>query len=144
MKLDFYIKNKFVKVGYLTAIKPDGIREKKHGIYFIGDTPKSKGVYIIAKDLEVLKFGVTNASNGMESRIEMYLSNPESTNVWVRENLKKEIQYEIYFYEIIPEFENIMGVKVEKSILPKSLEEALIKDYTQKYGMRPRLNKSAN
>ena len=33
-----------------------------------------------------------------------------------------------------------MGVRVEKSILPKSLEKALIRDYTEKYGMRPRLN----
>ena len=143
MKLDFFKKNDFKNIGYLTSIKPNERKEKKHGVYFIGDAPKSKGVYIIAKDKEVLKFGDTNASDGMLSRINNYLTNTEPTNVWIRENLKKDIHYDIYFFEIIPTLKNIMGVTVEESILPRSLEKALIEDYIKNYGKRPRLNKSS-
>jgi hypothetical protein len=42
----------------------------------------------------------------------MYLSNPESTNLYIRENLFKDVIYELYFYEIIPEFVTFMVLKV--------------------------------
>ena len=100
-KIGHYITNGFNKIGFLTINKPDKIRKRKHGVYFVGDAPKSKGVYILAKGESVLKFGDTNASEGMQSRITMYLSNTESTNLYVRENLLKDVIYDVYFYEII-------------------------------------------
>lgn len=93
MKIGHYITNGFNKIGFLTINKPDKIRKRKHGVYFVGDAPKSKGVYILTKGESVLKFGDTNASEGMQSRINMYLSNTESTNLYVRENLLKDETY---------------------------------------------------
>ena len=142
MTIDFYVNNNFKKIGYLTNIKPINKKEKKHGVYYVGDLPKSKGVYFLAKDQEILKFGDTNARDGMQSRIQNYLSNTEATNVWIRENLKNDQHYDIYFFEIVPKLVNIMGVTVEESITPRSLEKALIEDYISNKGIKPRLNRS--
>ena len=140
-KIGHYITNGFNEIGSLTINKPDKLRKRKHGVYFIGDAPKSKGVYILAKGESVLKFGDTNASEGMHSRITMYLSNSESTNLYVRENLFKDVIYDVYFYEIIPEFVTFMGLKVEQSMSPRSLEKELIEEFINFTGMLPELNK---
>lgn len=140
-KISHYITKGFNKIGFLTINKPDKIRKRKHGVYFVGDAPKSKGVYILAKGESVLKFGDTNASEGMQSRITMYLSNTESTNLYVRENLLKDVIYDVYFYEIIPEFVTLMGLQVEQSVSPRSLEKELIEEYINSTGILPKLNK---
>ena len=77
----------------------------------------------------------------MHSRITMYLSNSESTNLYVRENLFKDVIYDVYFYEIIPEFVTFMGLKVEQSMSPRSLEKELIEEFINFTGMLPELNK---
>lgn len=61
-KIGHYITNGFNKIGFLTINKPYKVRKRKYGVYFIGHAPKSKGVYILAKEESVLKFGDTNAS----------------------------------------------------------------------------------
>ena len=140
-KIGHYITNGFNKIGFLTINKPDKIRKRKHGVYFVGDAPKSKGVYILAKGESVLKFCDTNALEGMQSRITMYLSNTESTNLYVRENLLKDVIYDVYFYEIISEFVTLMGLQVEQSVSPRSLEKELIEEFTNFTGILPELNK---
>ena len=140
-EIGYYIQNGFDKIGFLTTNKPDKIRKRKHGVYFVGDAPKSKGVYILVKGESVLKFGDTNASEGMHSRISMYLSNTESTNIYVRENLLKDITYDVYFYEIIPELVTLMGLQVEQSVSPRSLEKELIREFVDFTGILPELNK---
>ena len=77
----------------------------------------------------------------MQSRITMYLSNTESTNLYVRENLLKDVIYDVYFYEIISEFVTLMGLQVEQSVSPRSLEKELIEEFTNFTGILPELNK---
>lgn len=140
-KIGHYISNGFIKIGCLTISKPEKVRERKHGVYFVGNAPKSKGVYILSKGESVLKFGDTNASKGMYSRINMYLSNSESTNLYVRQNLFNDLSYDVYFYEISPELVPLMGLLVEQSLSPRSLEKELIEEYFSLTGSLPELNK---
>ena len=142
MTIDFYINNGFEKIGYLTCNKPIGKKKRKHGAYFVGNPPKSKGVYFLAKDEDILKFGETSAQDGMYSRIQNYLSNTEATNVWIRENLEYDQIYDVYFFEIISKPVQLMGVIAEESITPRSLERALIENYINTKGTKPRLNRS--
>ena len=142
MNIDLYLQNNFKKIGELSIIQPINHRKRKHGVYYTGEAPSTKGVYSLTHGTEIVKFGDTNASEGMKSRINNYLSNTEATNVFIRENVKTDKGYDVYFFEIIPEMVEVMGIKVEKSIVPRSLEKALIEKFVSFHGKKPKLNKT--
>lgn len=141
MQIEELEKSGFCHVGRLTVQRPNSMRERMHGVYFEGDRPKKKGVYFLSKGDEIVKIGDAQGVNGLHSRIEMYLSNTESTNAHVRDALKKDKVYEVYFFETKSEDTEIMGMKVEKSISPRSLEQALIEKFEKEFRHLPRLNR---
>lgn len=130
----------FCSVGKLTTDRPQEMRERKHGVYFVGNAPQTRGVYCLLKDNEIVKIGDAQGTDGLRSRINNYLANREKTNSSVREELKKDKEYEVLFFEAQVEYIEILGMNVEKSIVPRSLEKALIEKYFREFKKLPRLN----
>ena len=131
----------FTQVGILTTQKAPQARRRKHGVYFVGSAPLDNGVYFLAHKHEIIKFGDTQGESGLTNRINAYLCNHGKTNSAVRLALENDVTYEIYFYPVIAEMVTLFGLPVKRSISPRSLEKALLEDFQQKTGFRPRLNR---
>ena len=130
----------FTQVGILTTQKPPQANFKTHGVYFKGIALIENGVYFLAQENEIVKFGDTQGKGGLKNRIANYLSNREKTNASVRSALKKDVTYEVYFFELPTETITMFGLEVKKSVSPRSLEQALIEEFQRKTGSLPRLN----
>ena len=140
MTIEELISIGFKNVGKLTTNRPKEMSKKKHGIYFIGNAPQSRGVYFLSKGDEIVKIGDAQGVDGLRSRINNYLANREKTNANVREALARDGEYEVFFFETKVDYVKILGMQVEKSILPRSLEKALIEKYFGEFKKLPRLN----
>ena len=102
------------------------------------------GVYIIAdsKTGEVLKVG---QSANIRHRIQtQYKCISNSTNNFIRENIKERFKCVSFFVYLIPNREVVlMGYKF-KTNLQKGLEEAILHDYYNEYKTIPELNRQRN
>ena len=102
------------------------------------------GVYIIAdkETGEVLKFG---QSANLRHRIQtQYKCVSNSTNNFIRENIKERFKRVSFFVYLIPNREvELIGYKF-KTNLQKGLEEAILHDYYNEYKTIPELNRQRN
>ena len=102
------------------------------------------GVYIIAdkETGEVLKFG---QSANLRHRIQtQYKCVSNSTNNFIRENIKERFKRVSFFVYLIPNREvELIGYK-SKTNLQKGLEEAILHDYYNEYKTIPELNRQRN
>ena len=130
----------FTQVGALTTQKPPQALLRKHGVYFEGSAPIENGVYFLAHENEIVKFGDTQGKGGLKNRIANYLNNRGKTNAAVRSALKNDVTYKVYFFELPAETITLFGLQVKKSVSPRSLEQALMKEFQRKTGSLPRLN----
>ena len=103
---------------------------------------KRAAVYIIVKDGEVLKFG--QSANIRQRIFYNYKCVSNSTNNFIRENIKERLnRVEFYVYLIPNEDVELIGYKFRTN-LQKGLEEAILKDYYQTYNTIPELNRQRN
>jgi hypothetical protein len=102
------------------------------------------GVYIIVEKVtgRVLKFG---QSANVRHRIQtQYKCISNSTNNFIRESIKERYKRVSFFVYLIPNTEvELIGYKF-KTNLQKGLEEAILKDYYNKYKDIPELNRQRN
>lgn len=102
------------------------------------------GVYIItdSETGEVLKVG---QSANLRHRIQtQYKCVSNSTNNFIRENIKERFKRVSFFVYLIPNREvELIGYKF-KTNLQKGLEEAILHDYYNKYKTIPELNRQRN
>ena len=102
------------------------------------------GVYIIAdtKTGRVLKFG--QSANIRHRIFTQYKGISNSTNTFIRENIKARFKRVSFFIYLIPNTEvELIGYKF-KTNLQKGLEEAILKEYYEKYQTIPELNRQRN
>ena len=131
----------FVRVGRLTARRPESKKLRKHGIYFEGEAPKSRGVYILVEGLEIVKVGETRGENGLQNRIDCYLFNSGKTNERIRHALREGTGiFDVYFFAVPEEKVEFAGMKVIRSLAPHSLEKELLLKIERRMGEKPRLN----
>lgn len=102
------------------------------------------GVYIItdSETGEVLKVG---QSANLRHRIQtQYKCVSNSTNNFIRENIKERFKRVSFFVYLIPNREvELIGYKF-KTNLQKGLEEAILHDYYNEYKTIPELNRQRN
>lgn len=102
------------------------------------------GVYIITDSAtgEVLKVG---QSANLRHRIQtQYKCVSNSTNNFIRENIKERFKRVSFFIYLIPNREvELIGYKF-KTNLQKGLEEAILHDYYNEYKTIPELNRQRN
>ena len=102
------------------------------------------GVYIIAdtKTGRVLKFG--QSANIRHRIFTQYKGISNSTNTFIRENIKEHFKRVSFFIYLIPNTEvELIGYKF-KTNLQKGLEEAILQEYYKEYGEVPELNRQRN
>ena len=103
---------------------------------------KRAAVYIIAKDGKVKKFG--QSANIYQRVFTNYKCVSNSTNNFIRENIKERLnRVEFYVYLIPNEDIELIGYKFRTN-LQKGLEEAILKEYYEKYQTIPELNRQRN
>jgi len=102
------------------------------------------GVYIIADSNtgEVLKVG---QSANLRHRIQtQYKCVSNSTNNFIRENIKERFKRVSFFVYLIPNREVELIGYTFKTNLQKGLEEAILHDYYNEYNTIPELNRQRN
>lgn len=141
MNVNDYLNKGFKLVGKMSDIRPEGRLELQYGFYFEAfvDLEGKQGVYILSKDLEVLKIGETQ---DMKSRMGNYQSGAQETNSCIREQMEAGSYYQIYFLEVPMEEIEFAGVKAQRIINYKHLEGALLDEYIEVNGQLPRWNKT--
>ena len=103
---------------------------------------KRAAVYIIVKDGKVLKFG--QSANIFQRVFTNYKCVSNSTNNFIRENIKERLKRVSFFVYLIPNTEvELIGYKF-KTNLQKGLEEAILKEYSEQYQTIPELNRQRN
>jgi SRSO17 transposase len=102
------------------------------------------GVYIIVEKTtgRVLKFG--QSANIRHRIYTQYKTITNSTNTFIRENIKERYKRVSFFVYLIPNTEvELIGYKF-KTNLQKGLEEAILKEYSEEYQTIPELNRQRN
>ena len=102
------------------------------------------GVYLIYDPVSntVLKFG--QSANVRHRILTQYKCISNSTNNFIRENIKERFNRVLFFVYLIPNTEvELIGYKF-KTNLQKGLEEAILQEYYKEYGEVPELNRQRN
>ena len=139
MNFEHYLNIGFEFSGYLT--KSDSVKKKyKVKMEWLETfNPENKmGVYILAKDDQILKIG---ESQNLHHRFQCYESHSGPTNVMIRENMEDTDMVSVLFLEC-PSYEvGFGGVKVPSGINYRILEKQLLKQYQSKMEALPKWNK---
>ena len=139
MTIQNYISNGFELVGKMA--KDFKIGKKKHNVYVTYsdfDPNGKKGVYIIAFGNDVLKIG---ESENLKHRFQCYESHSGPTNAFIREGMKENQEYDIYFIECPHYKVGFAGVIVDSGINYKTVEKQLLRQYKDVIGNVPIWNK---
>lgn len=103
---------------------------------------KRAAVYIIVKDGKVLKFG--QSANIFQRVFTNYKCVSNSTNNFIRENIKERLKRVSFFVYLIPNEDiELIGYKFRTN-LQKGLEEAILREYYDEYQTIPELNRQRN
>lgn len=120
------------------------VQFKNESLAKITKNNKRAAVYIITEKTtgRVLKFG--QSANIHQRIFTNYKCTINSTNNFVRENIKNRFKHVSFFVYLIPNKQvELIGYNF-KTNLQKGLEEAILKEYAKAYGEVPELNKQLN
>ena len=128
----------FVRVGRLTAQRPELKKLRKHGIYFEGEAPKSRGVYILVEGLEIVKVGETRGGKWPSKSHRLLFVQFRKTNERIRHASK--VQEYLILFRCTGRKSGICRDESDSESGTPFLEKELLLKIERSIGVKPRLN----